>query len=946
MMYSFTSMGGRIIAPTTHGRGPYTYKIGGQNHHLIGSLLPNDGARPKFSQLYIYDTEEEVQNRMSAASSKDPNKFEDRVVAQLKDMIDQHNPLAKSFRMARDRFESNNGEDLKLRLIGRRDSDGRTYNLPTTSEVAALIVGDIDTADKRDVVVQRKNGRLRQISELHPSYLPLQYPLIFPYGEDGYRVDVMHRDKTASSSSTNKRERLTMREWFAYRMQDREHEADTLLLCRRLYQQFLVDGYTMIEAERLSFLKNNQQSLRSDNVKNLRGAVERGDTEGSSNGNRIVIPASFTGGHSYMRENYQDAMAICRWYGYPDLFITFTCNAKWPEISRFVQKRGLRPEDRPDIICRVFKMKLDQLVKDLKENEIFGRVKAVVYTVEFQKRGLPHAHILLFLHPADKYPQVDEEGYPVYRRRDNGISVEKNGVHLDNRFVVPYNPQLLRKYRAHINVEWCNQSRSIKYLFKYINKGYDRVTAAAYQNRNSSDDPQKIDEIKMYYDCRYISACEAVWRIYGFPIHHRTPAVERLSFHLPGEQMVVYTDHMDVEDVLDRPNVNKTKFLSWMECNQKYEEARQLTYVEFPTNLFGNNLRENGHLGRKVSHLAGLSKPEDIWEKTWHLLSDDILYKQRRIHKNKDLTLTDEQIQAFALADIEAKLQSNGSSLRKFSEMPFPDELVVFEGQNKLIADELSYDIPSLIQEYDKLFPCLTEEQLMVFNEIMHSVNGQSGGVFFVYGYGGTGKTYIWRTLCAAIRKMGEIVLPVASSGIASLLLPKGRPPIQGSVFHSICIAHENKAIIWDEAPMMHKYCFEALDRSLKTLCKLLIEIICIDHLEGLLRMDTKRWHGRAGGPNDGEVDIEITEDILIDGGDDPISAIVDSTYPSLTDHLWEAKYFQERAILAPTNEIVEKVNDHVLSTIPGDEKIYLSCDAISKDEGNSGLMIYILLNS
>ncbi|XP_048503004.2 uncharacterized protein LOC125498774 [Beta vulgaris subsp. vulgaris] len=458
-----------------------------------------------------------------------------------------------------------------------------------------------------------------------------------------------------------------MREWFAYRMQDREQEADTLLLCRRLYQQFLVDGYTMIEAERLSFLKNNQQSLRSNNVKNLRGAVERGDTEGPSNGSRVVIPPSFTGGHSYMRENYQDAMAICRWYGYPDLFITFTCNAKWPEISRFVQKRGLRPEDRPDIICRVFKMKLDQLVKDLKENEIFGRVKAVVYTVEFQKRGLPHVHILLFLHPADKYPQasdidkiicaelpdpiedpdlyetvtemmlhgpcgssntnapfmdqnkctkhfpktfidetkVDEEGYPVYRRRDNGTSVEKNGVHLDNRFVVPYNPQLLRKYRAHINVEWCNQSRSIKYLFKYINKGYDRVIAAAYQNRNSCDDPQKIDEIKMYYDCRYISACEAVWRIYGFPIHHRTPAVERLSFHLPGEQTVVYTDQMDVGDVLDRPNVDSTKFLSWMECNQKYEEARQLNYVEFPTKFVGNNLRENGHLGRKGSHLEG-----------------------------------------------------------------------------------------------------------------------------------------------------------------------------------------------------------------------------------------------------------------------------------------------------------------------------------------------------
>ncbi|XP_048493212.1 uncharacterized protein LOC104903169 [Beta vulgaris subsp. vulgaris] len=364
----------------------------------------------------------------------------------------------------------------------------------------------------------------------------------------------------------------------------------------------------------------------------------------------------------------------------------------------------------------------------------------------------------------------------------------------------------------------------------------------------------------MYYDYRYISACEAVWRIYGFPIHHRTPAVERLSFHLPREQTVVYSDQMDVGDVLERPNVDSTKFLSWMECNQKYEEARKLTYVEFPMKFVWKqptrewaprskgfslgrvyhvtpdsgkkyylrtllnfvkgltcyedlrtidglvyptfkeacyarglldddkeyidaitkaSFRETGHYQRNLFCMllmsGSLSKPEDIWEKTWHLLSDDILYKQRRIHKNKDLTLTDEQIQAFALADIEAKLQSNGSSLQKFSEMPFPDELVVFEGQNKLIADELSYDIPSLIQDYDKLFPCLTEEQLMVFNEIMDSINGQSGGVFFVYGYGGTGKTYIWRTLCAAIRKMSEIVLPVASSGIASLLLPKGR---------------------------------------------------------------------------------------------------------------------------------------------------------------------------
>ena len=77
-----------------------------------------------------------------------------------------------------------------------------------------------------------------------------------------------------------------------------------------------------------------------------------------------------------MIQNYQDAMAICRWAGYPDVFITITCNSKWPEIHRYVDKLGLRPEDRPDIIARIFKIKLDQFVRDLKKDQIFESVKA------------------------------------------------------------------------------------------------------------------------------------------------------------------------------------------------------------------------------------------------------------------------------------------------------------------------------------------------------------------------------------------------------------------------------------------------------------------------------------------------------------------------------------------------------------------------------------------
>ncbi|KAI9077701.1 hypothetical protein K1719_040307 [Acacia pycnantha] len=128
---------------------------------------------------------------------------------------------------------------------------------------------------------------------------------------------------------------------------------------------------------------------------------------------------------------------------------------------------------------------------------------------------------------------IDEDGYPTYRRRDDGRTVELSGVPLDNRYVVPYNPLLLHMFQVHINVEKRNQSTAIKYLFKYISKENDRVVLGIFDTSEDRNRNKVINEIQQYYNCRYVSSCEASWRIFGFEIYHGNPAVERLRFEIP-----------------------------------------------------------------------------------------------------------------------------------------------------------------------------------------------------------------------------------------------------------------------------------------------------------------------------------------------------------------------------------------------------------------------------
>jgi hypothetical protein len=132
--------------------------------------------------------------------------------------------------------------------------------------------------------------------------------------------------------------------------------------------------------------------------------------------------------------------------------------------------------------------------------------------------------------------------YPQYRRRSNGSFASINNVSIGNQWVVPYNPFLLQKYNAHINVEICSNIQVIKYVYKYFFKGHDRAAVVVNQdNRNNEENvPQNHDEISDFVDARYIAAPEALWHIQSHSTSSSSYSIILLSLHLPNQQSVFF----------------------------------------------------------------------------------------------------------------------------------------------------------------------------------------------------------------------------------------------------------------------------------------------------------------------------------------------------------------------------------------------------------------------
>nr|XP_017245277.1 PREDICTED: uncharacterized protein LOC108216927 [Daucus carota subsp. sativus] len=822
---------------------------------------------------------------------------------------------------------------------------------------------------------------LKRVFETCKHFMQLQYPLLFPYGDDGFHLNIpLHgKNKVVPSDAdsdlhpdeTRHRSTVTMREFYAYRLMVRPDEGKNLHLGGRLWQQFVVDAFAAVEQYRLDWLRGHQHIIRSELYKSIWDSIQKGDTNPETLGKKVILPATHT--------------------GHPSMFLTMTCNTEWPEIKSMLEYLpGVDVADAPDIVARVFKLKLDQLLHLIKKQIFFGKCIGVMHVIEFQKHGLPHCHMLIWLHPSSRPNNVhdvdklisaeipdenldpigynvvkrfmihgpcgkdytyspcmvkgkcgrhfpkkfngntffDDSGFPVYRRRRTTNNVKKKGVLLDNQYVVPYNRELLVRFQCHINLEVCNSSRSLKYLFKYCLKGHDTATMLLRKKRDVNGDASQPllarsrDEIKNYIDGRYICAAEASWRLLGFDIHYRHPSVERLPVHVEGEKNVTFKNNESLASVAEKSKTRHSKLEGWFEANKAYPAAREFTYQEFPQNftwkadackwkprergiVFGRLsdvhassgetfflrmiLMQNkgatsfkalktvngvvyktykeacGALGLlkddrqwhvAMSESAAYAMPSQLrqlfvhiisnnqvadplrlWEQHRVSMADDILYTRRQKANNMSLQLDESEIYKLTLTEIEKLLNDVGKSLRDFSTLPVPDERYMRDLDNRLINDELSHNRADMQEQHDKLYKNLNKEQLNAYESIIQSVRDKKGGVFFVYGSGGCGTTFFWNTVICRLRSEGQIVLPVASSGIAATLLPGGRTahsrfhiPLKidrhsiAGIKHGSPLAElikQTSLIIWDEAPIQHRHAFECVDRSLRDVMSL-----------------------------------------------------------------------------------------------------------------------------
>lgn len=393
--------------------------------------------------------------------------------------------------------------------------------------------------------------------------------------------------------------------------------------------------------------------------------------------------------------------------------------------------------------------------------------------------------------------------------------------------------------------------------------------------------------------------------------------------------------------------------------------------------------------------------PHLLWHEFKSHLCDDLRHRMEFLNY-PPAQIVEENIYDYGLHLLELTLLKSGKRLADFRPMPLPVHDWEAHPENRLIMEELNYNRNQELANATTRAAQFNPKQAAAYEAIIASALGQDKHLFFLHGPAGTGKTFVYNTICARLRGEGKIVLCVASSGIASQLLIGGRTAhsrfkipldIHEDSTCSITVTsqlgallRETSLIIWDEVPMQHRFCAEAVDRTMRDVCNVhdkpfggvtvvfggdfqqilpvvphgscedvvgaslsrsrLWQRIQVLHLRTNMRLDENpenrefaNWLLDIGSGRNLQPDGHIKLKNNMSCGNS-INDLVSSTYPAISE-AHPDQYFLERTILSSRNDDVDDINRKVLRQFPGEERHYFSADTITPGNLEQGLNVY-----
>ena len=635
------------------------FKVQGKIHHYISDILPaGQNNKPKFLQLYFHDPENESINRTTHPSNRelDINYLEkaQNCLHRINPYINQIKTHYEDFQ------NSASQQELQLILTADRticpnNLHKGTLNMPMNTEIAVIQKG-INPSSKLDVMIKLRGGSIRRIDSMHPSYDPLSYTLLFPEGTDGYH-DQLRKPTNGRSKITNLefyRYRFQVRNVnnnFNLLLRagklSQQYQCDMYAKIEAQRLNWYKINQKTVKADKyrcvVDAISNDEETIpgRRTILPPTMYMSPRWYAKQFQDAMAIVREygkptyfITFTCNPRWS-EITNSLLPYQKAEDRPDI-VSRVFNLKWESLLTDILKKDIlghcdayvatkenQKKHLPHAHCLFTMTPADQPKTPEDINKVISAEIPAITNKELHNAVIKHMiHGPCGYENPDcpcmengkctkNYPKelrdstsLSKNSYHHYRRREPNsapgpvITKIKHGEYMtvDNQWVVPYNPYLLLRYDAHINVEAVGSVEAVKYLYKYIHKGPDRIMVAVGENKEERN--IAADEIQRFEVGRYMSASEACWRVFEYNVQKKSPNVEVLQIHLENEQQIIFNNDGEAQRLIENgaPATTLTVFFKIMSENPTMRHIRYpdiFKYCTWNKNTKSFKIRKN-----------------------------------------------------------------------------------------------------------------------------------------------------------------------------------------------------------------------------------------------------------------------------------------------------------------------------------------------------------------